>query len=397
MEIKNLKKTAQRILKAIRNKENIILYGDADLDGVTSVIILKETIEKLGYSACAVYFPDREKEGYGISEIGLNSLTPQLLKDAGHALLIALDLGITNFKEVKQAKELGFEVIIIDHHETLDRLPEAKIIVNPKQKGDRYPFKGLATVGIVFKLSEVLLENKMSEILRKNFLELTALATIADMMPREKENKIFIEEGKLSLENSQRLGIRAFFSPPPLFSKKWWGVEQKLSRFISILNVREVKAQLPASYRLLTTSSFKEAKEIIEKLLAKNKLRREKIKQMLMMIEKEIYLREPIIFAGGPNFEFSLISIVASRICQKYKKPTFIYKKLQNEATGTVRTPSGINSVLLMKKCSEELLTFGGHPSAAGFRIKNENLAKFKKCLLRNYEFFTNLRISNPI
>jgi single-stranded-DNA-specific exonuclease len=379
MEIKNLKKAAERILKAIKEKEEIVLYGDADLDGVTSVIILKETIEKLGYFGLSIYFPDREKEGYGISEIGLNFLRP-LLKN-GRPLLIGLDFGITNFKEIKQARKLGFEVMVIDHHQPLDQLPEAKIIVNPKQEGDRYPFKDLATVGIIFKLSQILLPEKIFEELKRNFLELVAIATIADMMPREKENKIFIEEGKKTLENSQRLGIRIFFAP---LSKS--DLEERLSKFISILNIREVKNQLPASYRLLTASSFKEAKEIIEKLLAKNKLRRAKINQMLKMVEKEIQLREPIIFFGGPNFEFSLISLVASTICQKYKKPTFIYKKLQNEAMGTVRTPSGLNSVFLMKKCSKELLGFGGHPSAAGFRIKNENLKKFKNCLLRNYE-----------
>ena len=126
-QIKNLKKAAERILKAIKRKERIILYGDADLDGISSVIILKETINSLGGKVSAVYFPDREIEGYGITEIGLRDL-----KKHTPALLIAVDCGIGNFKEVKLAKKLGFEVIIVEHHEVLDRLPQAEIIVNPK-------------------------------------------------------------------------------------------------------------------------------------------------------------------------------------------------------------------------------------------------------------------------
>ena len=185
MMIKNLKKAAGRILKAIENSERVILYGDGDLDGVSSVIILKETIKTLGGKISSVYFPDRETEGYGITKKALD-----FLKKFSPALLIALDCGIGNFKEIKEAKKLGFFVIVIDHHKVLDRLPKADIIVDPKQKGDKYLFKELAAVGITFKLSELLLGEKMTESLRKNFLELVALATIADMMPKVDDCRI---------------------------------------------------------------------------------------------------------------------------------------------------------------------------------------------------------------
>ena len=206
-KIKNLRKAAQRILRAIKNEERIILYGDADLDGTTSVIILKESIQSLGGKVFAVYFPDREKEGYGITKTGLN-----FLRKYSPALLIALDCGIGNFKEIKLAKKLGFEVILIEHHEIIDKLPQASIVVDPKQKGDRYPFKGLASAGITFKLSELLFNKKMTTTLKRTFLELVALATIADMMPRQSENKVFIEEGLSTLNNSLRPGINIFFT-----------------------------------------------------------------------------------------------------------------------------------------------------------------------------------------
>jgi len=136
MEIKNLEKAAQRILEAIKKRERILIYGDSDLDGVCSVIILKETIKNLGGKIDAVYFPEREVEGYGISEKGLISL-----KKFSPALFISLDCGISNFKEIEIAKNYGFFVIVIDHHQVLDELPKADIIVDPKQRDDQYPLK----------------------------------------------------------------------------------------------------------------------------------------------------------------------------------------------------------------------------------------------------------------
>jgi single-stranded-DNA-specific exonuclease len=391
-EIKNLKKTADRILKAIKKREKIILYGDTDLDGVSSVIILKEAIKNLGGEITAVYFPDRETEGYGITRKGLDEL-----RKFAPALLITLDLGIGNFQEVKLAKKMGFEVIIIDHHEVLDKLPGAGIIVDPKQKGDKYPFKGLANTGIVFKLSEVLLgqsskssallspqskPRQMTKGLRENFLQLTALATIADMMPKEEDNLEFINLGLKSLEKSWRPGIKAFFTLAPNFETD---LNQKISKIISLLNVRDVEDNLPASFRLLNSPSIEESKELIEKLILKSRFRKEKIDEVVAEIERRIEEKDiSIIFEGDAGWDFTLISSVASIVCHRYQKPAFIFKILEKESQGTVRTPKEIDSVALMKKCRRYLVTYGGHPQASGFRIKNENLEKFKQCLLAN-------------
>jgi single-stranded-DNA-specific exonuclease len=376
MEIKNLKKVAQRIKKAIKKGEKIILYGDADLDGVSSVIILKETIKNLGGEVLAVYFPNREIEGYGINESALN-----FLKKFAPALLITLDCGIGNFKEVKLAKKLGFEVIIIDHHEVLDRLPSASIIVDPKQKGDKYKFKGLATAGIIFKLSQIL-SPKMADSLRRNFLELVALSTIADMMPQEEENKIFIEEGLSSLENSWRPGLRAFFEINELQNSG--NIRMTVQKIISALNSTEVKNHSNETYLILTSDSLERAKVIARDLLEKLYQKQTRIREITNEVEEKILkkLDSPIIFEGDVNWPLVLVGPVASKICNLYKKPTFIFKKRETESRGAVRTPSGIDAVEIMKKCSKYLLTYGGHPQAAGFAIKNENLEKFKQCLI---------------
>jgi single-stranded-DNA-specific exonuclease len=384
MEIKNLKKAAQRIKKAIKNKEKIILYGDADLDGVTTTILLKEAIKNLGGEISSIYFPDREKDGYGITKNGLHSL-----KEIAPALLITLDLGITNFEEILLAKKLGFEVLIIDHHEIIDKLPQAKIIVDPKQKGDRSSLEYLANVGIVYKLSEVLFENKMSSELKQNFLELVALGTIADMMPREGENEIMIAEGLQSIANSWRPGIKAFFRER---SFENYNVFQKVSKLISLLNIRDVQNQLPASYRLLTASSFEEIKNILDILIEKSFERKRKIEEIKGEIERRISEEEPLIFEGDSSWELILLGSVASTISQKYQKPVFLFKKGEKESQGTARTAKDFDLVKAMKSCARLLESFGGHAPAAGFRIKNENLEKFKNCLLRNTNLITNIR-----
>jgi single-stranded-DNA-specific exonuclease len=383
MEIKNLKKAAERIKKAVKNKEKIILYGDADLDGAASLILLKESIKNLGGEITAIYFPDREKEGYGLTKKALHSLRVN-----APALLITLDLGISNFEEISLAEKLGFEVMIIDHHEVLDKLPEAKIIVDPKQKGDKSSFRYLATVGIVYKLSELLFSNKMSQELKQSFLEIVALGTIADMMPREGENEIMIAGGLQSIMNSWRPGIKAFFRER---SFENYYISQKVFKLISLLNVRDVQNQLPASYRLLTVPSLAEAKIILDVLIEKSFERKIKIEETREEVEKRTFgEKDPLVFEGDTSWELILLGSVASMISQKYQKPTFLFKKSEKESQGTARTAKGFDLVKAMKSCAMLLESYGGHSPAAGFRIKNENLEKFKECLIKYFKKHTN-------
>jgi len=381
MEIKNLKKVAKRILKAIKNKERIILYGDADLDGIASTIILKESIRNLGKEVLRVYFPDREKEGYGLNQKALN-----LLKKEAPALLILLDCGISNFEEIKLAKKLGFEVIIIDHHEVLDELPQAKIIVDPKQKKDKYPFKGLSTAGIVFKLSEIIFGKNFSQNLKDSFLELVALATIADMMPQINENKTLIEEGLNSLRKTFRPGLKIFWEINDALNYR--SIREISQKIISALNSGETKENLNTAYLLLTAGDKKAAARIAKELTEQSYQRQIRIREITREVEERVLkkMTEPLIFEGSDLWQLSFLGPVASRICQRYQKPTFIFKIGKEESMGAVRTPQDINGVEAMKSCSKIFKTFGGHPLAAGFTIKNENLEKFKDCLIKYFK-----------
>jgi len=379
IEIKNLKKAAERIKKAIKNKENIVIYGDADLDGVASVIIMQEAIKNSGGKVSAVYFPDREIEGYGITEKGLN-----FLQKNSPALFITVDCGIGNFKEVVTAQKMGFEVIIVDHHEILDKVPNAKIIVDPKQKDDPYPFKGFAAVGVVFKLAEVLLGKKLSAVLKENFLELAALATIADMMPKVYDNKLIIDDGLAHIKSSWRPGIQALFN---LERIKSLDLIHKVYKINSLLNIRDIENGLPASFRVLTALNKEEAEKLAFKLYEKGLQRKERINEILEEIEKKVSKKEgePVIFEGDEDWGESYLGICASTVSQEHDKPVFLYKKLEKESQGGIRAPSGFNVVEAMKTCSKDLLTYGGHPQAAGFRIKNEDLNKFRECIIKYF------------
>jgi len=376
-EIKNLKKAAARIKKAIKNQERIILYGDADMDGASSVIILKECIKNLAGEVVVVYFPNRETEGYGINEKALN-----YLKKYAPSLFIALDCGIGNFEEVKLAKKLGFEVMIIDHHEVLDKLPEASIIVNPKQRGDKYLFKEFAAAGVIFRLAEVLLGEKLSLSLRNNFLELAALATLSDMMPQEEDNWQFLSEGLSSLKNTFRPGLKVFQSLQNNSHPQF--LAQKI---ISACHAGENRDHLNEAYLLLTATSETEAEILAEELIKKSYIRQERIKGIVEETEERVLKKtqEPIIFEGDKDWPILMAGPAASKICHIYKKPVFLYSQREKDAQGAVRTPADINGVKIMMHCAKLLENYGGHPRAAGFRVKNKNLEKFKQCLIQYF------------
>ncbi len=372
--MKNLKKAATRIKQAVKNKEKIIIYGDSDLDGIASVIIAKEAITNLGGKITKVCFPNREKDGYGINKKSLEEF-----KDQAPALLIAYDFGISNFEEVKIASEMGFDVIIVDHHQVLDKLPQPAIIINPKQPLDKYPFKEFAAAGLSYYLALSLFGKNIPTNLKNGFLELAALATIADMMPIAKDNKDIVFQGLDLVFSSWRPGIKALLK---LYESEY-GLN-KINKINSLLNIRENEEQ-PPGFVLLTCSDSKKAELLAKKLFKKNIEKRIKVDNILAEINEKIKNKSlPIIFEGDSSWDIPVLGIVASLTSNKAAKPAFLYKKGKTKSQGTVRAVDGYNVVDAMKESSDILETFGGHPKAAGFSIKNENIKKFYNNLI-NY------------
>jgi single-stranded-DNA-specific exonuclease len=375
-KIKNLTKAANRIKKAIAQKERIILYGDADLDGITSVLIAEEAIRSLGGEITAHYFPDREKEGYGITPTAL-----EYLKSHAPALLIAYDLGISNWEEIPLAKKMGFDVIVVDHHKVIGEIPKADVVVDPKQPKDTYPFKEFAACGLSLQLAKELMGKKMSDALYQSMVELAALGTIADMMVREQDNIGIIQDGMDAIPYSYRPGIRAFLESDFFVTQDT--LDQKVQHMIGILNVRDTKNRKPGAFRLLSCTSMSQAKNMVESFREKNKIRRQQIKHAAEEVRARIADKQAdsLVFEGSEEFEFMLIGAVASIVAQDADKPAFIFKRSKEELLGSVRAPTGYDTVKAMQACDEFLETYGGHPQASGFRTSPEKEEGLKRCL----------------
>ncbi len=376
-KLKNLDIAAERIKRAAAGKEKIIIYADSDADGICSAVILQEAIKSLGGTIAMVLFPNREEDGYGI-----NARALELVKGQAPALFITLDLGISNNNEIAALNKMGFEVIVVDHHQPPDILPPASILIDPKQPGDESGVIYLANVGLTFKLAEELLGAGMSVAQRNGFLELTALATISDMVPQIEENIGYIQEGLRSLPKSFRPGFAAFYAVLPAADS------QTHMRIIGAINSAESVDFNNSAFGLLTTSDAAQARELVENLLGRVRQKQMRIESIVQEVERRISLHpdEAIIFEGDPAWKLVLAGPVCSIIAQKYGKPTFIYKKMDTESAGSVRSlKEGQNSVDAMKSCADILITYGGHPKASGFRIKNENLEKFKEGLIKYF------------
>ncbi len=379
--LKGTKKLSQILSKASQNNERFILYGDADLDGIASIVIFQETLELLNQNykkknKPIVYFPDRENDGYGITSTALKKL-----KKYSPAVFVALDCGVTNFDEVEELKKQGFLVAIVDHHKIIGKLPKAEVVVDPQQKGEQYPFKKFSAAGVTYKVSKYVLESNYLEWSPDSFLELAALATLADQMPQEGENKELIQQGLMALKYTKRTGLLALKEVTDYREDLLSDLYQKI---IAPLNSSDRINDLTESYILLTTNSKRQARAIAKDLYRKSIEKKEKIQKMLEEVEQRINGNEVIIYEGDENWLTVMIGIVASKICQKYKKPVFLFKYTKDEAICSARLPKGFDGVKAMQHCQDLLISFGGHAPACGCRLKKENLEKFKSCLI-NY------------
>ncbi|MDD5639415.1 MAG: DHH family phosphoesterase [Candidatus Pacebacteria bacterium] len=388
MKLKNIDILAEIIKKTVLNEEQIVLFGDSDMDGVSATVIAKEAINNFAFLSkkelkISAYFPDRKNEGYGLNDTVLAYI---IEKYPQGGLLITLDCGITNFDQIKRAKDAGFVVAILDHHQPISEgLPQADLIVDPKQESDNYPFKDFSNAGLSFKLAEELLQEKISLLFRENLLELVALATIADMMPEKEENIDYIYQGLKNIENSQRPILKAFFTiyNPNEFNSK----RDIVYRINSCFNFGAMDDNhVCLLYHILSETNFELAKEEARELIEENQRRVLEINALTeeIKLSAETKLGSSIVFEGSPKWGIEYLGSIASRLSNYYNKPIFLYQKYDNLSRGTVRLPKKYNAIKAMESCSSLLQTFGGHSPAAGFTVENKNLEKFRLALI-NY------------
>ena len=386
--MKGMKEGVERVLKALHNKEKIAIYGDYDVDGITSTSILLMFLKSAGVNV-SYYIPERIAEGYGLNADAISKLA-----ERGVALLITVDCGISDHPEVKLAKELGMDVIVTDHHEVPDYLPPAYAIINPKQSGCPFPFKNLAGVGVAFNFIIALRASlrdegfwKEKEVPNlKEYLDLVALGTIADVVPLVDENRIFVKYGLMELTASTKPGIIALKEISGLNDVPI-NAGMVGYRLAPRINAAGRVGKGVDGVRLLTSESYDEAASIA-KLLDDGNKERQGLEEVILreateMVESGLIFDRKSIVLASENWHPGVIGIVASRIAEKYYRPTVMIAIKDGVGKGSARS---IHSFMLyegLKECSHLLNEFGGHDYAAGLSINEENIEKFRDAFER--------------
>ncbi len=377
--LKDMQKAVDRICREIDKGGRIIVYGDYDVDGVTSTSLLFDFLRGLG-AQVEYYIPDRFEEGYG-----LNMNTAKVLCDCSPSLIVTVDNGISAVEEIKYINSRGIDVIITDHHECRDILPLAYAVINPKQPDCSYPFKFLAGVGVVFKLVQALsaaVEGQDSQAFR--YLDLVCIGTIADIVPLTDENRILVKYGLEALAQTRNPGLKVLCHVAGVEDINTWAVGYMLS---PRLNAAGRLGDAGRAVELLTAGGDKNVFEIAEELDRENRNRQDieaqLLEQVTEKIEEEGLDKNDILVIDGDNWHHGVIGIAASRITERYNKPCILIAFEGDTGKGSGRSVEGFNLFEALTGCSHLLDKFGGHELAGGLTIRRECLAEFKNQINR--------------
>jgi single-stranded-DNA-specific exonuclease len=368
----NMDIAVQRILNAMEAGEHIVVYGDYDADGITATTLLIEAFKNEGIEA-EYYIPDRMTEGYGLHNEALTHL-----KSIGADLVITVDCGIRAVEEIKNAKSLGLDVIVTDHHAPGPEIPGAYAIINPKQKGDPYPFKGFAGVGIAYKVSQAI-KAKLGKGTSHNQLELVAIGTIADLAPLVEENRYLVAEGLKTLNETDRLGLKALAEIAGVSNKTITAdtVGFALGPRINAAGRLESAVQ---ALELLITKDQDYAKDLAKELDTINRRRQkltgEVVELARMQVVDQGRMRN-LIFAAHPEFHEGIVGLAASRLTEEFYKPAIVATMGEDFTRGSARSIPGFHITEAFDYCADLLQQYGGHSSAAGFTVPTSELDSF--------------------
>ena len=365
----------ERIIKAINNKEKILIYGDYDVDGITSTTVLKKYLMDRGISV-DTYIPNRLHEGYGLNKKAIDTI-----KERNIDLIITVDCGISAIEEVDYAVSLGMDVIVTDHHEVGEKLPNALAVIDAKRKDNTYPFRSLAGVGVVFKLIQALsikLEIKPEEYLK--YLDLVCVGTISDIVPLEGENRTIAKLGLMLIKVTRNLGLRELI--------KSSGYKEIDSNTISFgvaprINACGRMGHEEKSLKLFLAEDLESATKITKELNEYNTLRQSTEKaiyeEAIQEIDRNHLDEKNSIVLGGKGWHHGVIGIVSSKVTDKYYKPSILLSFEDDIAKGSGRSVPGFDLYEGLTKCEDLLEKYGGHSMAVGLTLKKENLEKFKE------------------
>ena len=378
--MKGMEAAVCRISQAMDAREKITIYGDYDVDGITATSILYLYLTKAGADV-DYYLPDRMSEGYGLNEHAV-----RMLAETGTKLMVTVDTGISAIEECRLAKSLGMDVVITDHHECQEELPEAVAVVDAKQPGETYPFLYLAGCGVSYKLVQGLKAYRNDQTDITEYLELAAVGTVADIVPLYDENRIIVSEGFRRMKHPSNMGLGK------LLESAGYDFKRKItSGFIGFglaprLNAGGRMGDAGRGVRLFTTNSEEEAASIAADLAVENEHRKETeqliLKQVTENVEASWAIRNSrVMVVAGEGWHHGVIGIVSSRIKDMYYRPNILLSVEDGVATGSARSIEGFNLFDALCTCSDLMIKFGGHAAAAGMSLKAENVPELARRL----------------
>ena len=376
-EMPDMEKAVDRIIQAKEKNEKIIIYGDYDVDGITSITVLKSFLKDIGIEA-AYYIPNRLNEGYG-----LNIPAVEKIAADGYNLMITVDCGITCIEEIKRANELGMDVIVTDHHEVGDDLPKAVAVVDCKRKDNKYKCRDLAGVGVAFKLSQALaMRLGLDEKEYLKYLDIVCIGTISDIVPLVDENRLISKLGLMLVNQTRNIGLQAIL--------KLSGYKNIDSTAISFgvaprLNACGRMGHADEALKLFLSTNINEVNQIANTLNEYNKTRQEIEKSIceeaIEKIKQNKLEENNTIVVAGKDWHHGVIGIVSSKITEMYFKPSILLCLEDKIAKGSGRSVPGFDLHDALLKCQQTLERFGGHAMAVGLTLKQENVSNFAQAL----------------
>lgn len=380
--MQGMQEAVPRIRKALEDREHILIYGDYDADGVSSTSLMIHLMRYLGASY-DIYIPHRSNEGYGLHNHALDWAHQQ-----GVSLVITVDTGISAVEQIAYANSLGIDVIVTDHHEPPEVLPEAYALINPKIPTCPYPFKGLAGVGVAYKLAQALVEEPPEE-----WLQIVSIGTIADLMPLTGENRVLVKHGIESMRNTRYEGIRCLLEVSGIHVDQVTAVNVAFSMAPRI-NASGRLDHAGRAVTLLTTEHREEAERLAWELDGLNKERQQVVEtivqEALGMVQNRWGGQEipPVIVLAGEGWNVGVVGIVASKILERFYRPVVILgiDHESGNCKGSARSIPGFDIYAALHSCKETMEHFGGHPSAAGMSLHRDRLEDFERGLIHYAE-----------
>lgn len=379
-ELPNLRAGARRIKQAIVNGENILIYGDYDVDGITGTVLLADLLRRLG-GKVNYYIPNRMEEGYGLNKEAL-----VYAKETSTDLIVTVDCGISSVAEAALIIEMGMDLVITDHHQLPEQLPTALAVINPKLAEENKPWYDLSGVGVAFKVGQAVASLFSQESIGEEYLDLVALGTIADIVPLRDENRILAKAGLERINNNQcRPGLQGLLKQTGLKGKK---LTSGHVGFILAprLNACGRLGKADLAVRLFLSNDLHEIEDICRILEEENITRRqveEKIYQEALerLAQEEESEENKLIFLSAPNWHPGVIGIVASRLTEKYYRPTILLNLEEGIGRGSARSIPGFDLYQALEQVKEDLCKFGGHEMAAGLTLSEEKIPVVQKSL----------------